>query len=139
MSSYSGIERRRHRRIPVRMIVETEVGRGGERAHMETLNMSAGGFSCLMDKPLDDLTLLRMSLTFPPFGNTTENPRRIDCRAIVVRCEPRVLEGSRRVYEIAASFTWIRAEDQRLLGRYLTWYKTLYLRREAEGLMRRAG
>lgn len=121
------------------MILETEVGRGGETTRLETLNMSAGGFSCLMDRPLEDLTLLRLGLTFPPFGNTTESPRRIDCRAIVVRCEPRMLDGSTKVYEIAASFTWIRPEDQRLLARYLNWYRTVYMRRDADGLTRRAG
>ena len=131
-------ERRRHRRVPVRMVLETEVGPDQRKVRMETLNMSAGGFSCRMDRPLEPLTVLRIGLSFPPFGTTTREPRQVQCSGVVVRCEPWRRDGGGG-YEVAVCFTWITPRDRKLLSDYLAWYETVYLGSDEEGLARRAG
>ena len=125
MSYSRSNDRRRYHRVPVRMALEMEVGEERRRAKMETLNMSAGGFSCRMDQPIETLTLLRLGLVFPAFGGR-EAPHEIDCTAVIVRCEPwgQEPEGG---YEIAAAFTWITPQDRQLLADYLEWYETVYL------------
>lgn len=130
MSKYSGPERRRDPRVPVRMILESEVASRGEKARIETINMSAGGFLCLVDRPWDELTLLKLRIRFPSFGGKLQTPPDIDCTAVVVRCEPsrrdRDESGTPR-YEVAASFAWIRPEDRRCLAQYLHWYQAVRL------------
>jgi hypothetical protein len=122
------------------MILETEVGDEGKRARMETLNMSAGGFSCHSDEPLEPLTRLHLTLDFPPFGTTTAERRSVDCAGVVVRCEPARLGDGAKGYEMAACFTWMKREDRRLLAEYLHWYGTVYGNREPDLLqMRRTG
>jgi hypothetical protein len=107
------------------MALEMQVGEEGRRARMETLNMSAGGFSCRMDRPLENLTLLRLGLVFPAFGGR-DRAHEIDCTAVIVRCEPRDQDPDGG-YEVAAAFTWITPQDRQLLSDYLEWYETVYL------------
>jgi hypothetical protein len=104
---------------------------------METLNMSAGGFSCRMDRPLEPLTMVQIGFRFPPFGKTQKEPRNVECSGVVVRCEPWTRDGSGG-YEVAVCFTWIRPRDRQLLAEYLNWYETVFLGSDEEGLARRA-
>ncbi|MBU1700102.1 MAG: PilZ domain-containing protein [Candidatus Eisenbacteria bacterium] len=125
MAYSQGKDRRRYKRVPVRMVLEMEVGEEKHRTRLETLNMSAGGFSCRMDRPIEALTLLRLGLIFPAFAGR-EEAHEIDCTAVIVRCDIWSQEPDAG-YEIAAAFTWITPQNRQLLSDYLEWYETVYL------------
>ncbi|MBD3334333.1 MAG: hypothetical protein GF355_02355 [Candidatus Eisenbacteria bacterium] len=131
MTSWPGRERRRYRRVPVRMALETEVGKERRPAQMETFNMSAGGFSCRLERCIEPLTLLRLGVSFPSFGEYKDGPHEVDCTAVVVRCDPWP-HDEKGGFELAAAFTWIRPEDRELLAAYLNWYERIYLMPDEE-------
>ncbi len=88
---------------------------------MQTLNFSAGGFYCHVDRKIEPLTRLGLRFVFPPFGPEYSAERSIECEAVVVRCE-KGAEG----YRIAACFTEISAADRQYIDEYLRWYETVY-------------
>jgi hypothetical protein len=121
-------ERRKEKRVELRMILEfddPDAPDGERRTCMETINFSAGGFYCKINREIQPLTRLALRFVFPPYGEEQAEEHPIDCEAVVVRCEPDgVEEGS---YRLASCFTDLAAEDRDFIRSYLEWYELLYL------------
>jgi hypothetical protein len=126
--SWSGAsDRRRYKRVNLRLLLEfedPESDAGGDKARMETINFSAGGFYCRFNRRTPPLTRLALRFVFPPFGSAHPAERAVECEAVVVRCEPE--PGSRDSFRVAACFTSLSAEDRTYIQDYLTWYEIIY-------------
>ncbi len=126
--SWDGIrDRRKYKRVNLRLLLEFEDGYGGpagEKARMETINFSAGGFYCRFNRRTPPLTRLALRFVFPPFGPDHQEEQGIDCEAVVVRCEPE--PGSSGTYRVAACFTSLSSEDRTFIEEYLSWYEVVY-------------
>ncbi|MFB3909039.1 MAG: PilZ domain-containing protein [Candidatus Eisenbacteria bacterium] len=112
-------DRRRHKRAAIRL--QSEFGDPVSPTRIETVDFSAGGFSCWMGRAVRPLTRLALRFDFPAFAE--ETPRTIECEGIVVRCEKRpdgVLPWS-----MAAAFTSLRPADRDFLERYIDWHETV--------------
>ncbi|MBD3162274.1 MAG: hypothetical protein GF346_08085 [Candidatus Eisenbacteria bacterium] len=118
--SWSGIrDRRRHRRSAVR--IQSEFGDADGPGRIETVDLSAGGFSCRVNHEIDPLTRLAIRFDFPAFAD--EAGRAVQCDAIVVRCEKRFgVEGE---WLMAAAFTGLSPGDREFIDRYVDWHETV--------------
>lgn len=131
--SWDGIsERRRFRRARIDLQVEF-ADRGGKRSTLQlrTLNLSAGGFYCRVNRRIEPLTRLELGFVFPPFGRDETQARSIECSAIVVRCEPEADAGGG--YRLGVCFTQMGAEDRGYVDRYVAWHAEVFGTGEMDG------
>ena len=133
MSWNGGSDRRKYKRVNLRLLLEFEDADGGpkgEKARMETINFSAGGFYCRFNRRTPPLTRLALRFVFPPFGADHPDERALDCEAVVVRCEPE--PGAAGSFRVAACFTNLSNEDRAFLQDYLDWYQVVFAEAEKE-------
>ena len=129
----AGSDRRKFKRVNLRLLLEFEDAAGGpdgDKACMETINFSAGGFYCRFNRRTPPLTRLALRFVFPPFGRDHPEERAVGCEAVVVRCEPE--PGRAGSYRVAACFTSLANEDRAHIQEYLDWYEVVYARSEAD-------
>lgn len=122
-----GYDRRKHRRVTLRLVVDyqdPELAGGGQTTCLETLNFSAGGFYCCLDRKMPPLTRLALCFVFPPFGPNHDMEHNVNCEAVVVRCEPE--QGDSKSYRVGACFTDLTPEDRIYIQEYLEWFDTVY-------------
>lgn len=119
MSWNGTTDRRKHKRAAIR--IQSEFGDPRNPTRIETVDFSAGGFSCYLDRPLETLTRLALHFEFPPFGDAPG--RAIPCDAVVVRCEKRTAE--RVGWMVAAAFTGLSPEDREYMNRYVVWHEAV--------------
>jgi hypothetical protein len=118
--SWNGMtDRRKFKRSAIR--IQSEFGDPKNPTRIETVDFSAGGFSCHLDRPLEALTRLALHFEFPAFGEWPAHS--IPCDAVVVRCEKR--PGARDGWTVAAAFTGISAEDREYMSRYVAWHEAV--------------
>ena len=119
MSWTGETDRRRHKRAAIR--IRSEFGDPKSPTRIETVDFSAGGFSCFMDHAIQPLTKLALQFEFPSFGDS--RGRALGCEAIVVRCDKRTSLGPG--WMMAAAFTGLSPEDRQFLARYVAWHETV--------------
>jgi hypothetical protein len=123
------VDRRRHKRAPIRIV--SEFGDPGSSIRIETADFSAGGFSCWMDHPIQPLTKLALQFEFPAFGE--EPGASVGCEAVVVRCERR--RDPHHGWSMAAAFVGMDPSDRRTIERYVAWHEMVMspMEEESEG------
>jgi hypothetical protein len=83
---------------------------------METVDISAGGASCISPTPIPPMTRLEISLFLPsPDGRAARMIEPIVVRGCVVRCEPSSPQDPRGGFRIAVFFTGVSDEDRDLI------------------------
>lgn len=112
-----GIDRRRHGRAPIQMEAVLQGKTPDKTVRLQILNFSVGGFFCLIDRAMEEMTRLAIRFVFPAFGE--EPPRTIDCVALVVRCEPSARKGEGN--KLAACFTELSPADRDHIQSYVDW------------------
>jgi len=112
-------ERRHHRRAAIR--IRSQFGDPKSPTRIETVDLSAGGFSCVMDHPIEPLTKLALRFEFPSFDDTPA--RSVEGEAVVVRCEQR--SSAVPSWLLAAAFTGISQEDRVFLDRFVAWHQVV--------------
>lgn len=106
-------ERRSATRVSAKLAMEITLGE--DRAHAESLNVSANGVYFASGTFIPLLTKLRITLELPEDGGKRS---RVSCDGVVVRTEPEaeVADGS---YEVACYFTDIAERDRERLESYI--------------------
>ena len=101
-----GRERRKHPRASCNGSITLQLQDGAHQARLR--DVSRAGICFYLDRPLAEMTILSVRIDLP--GGTKAAPARLDCRGVVVRCQPiaRAVEH----YEIALFLNEI-AEPQR--------------------------
>lgn len=128
MNAWDGsIDRRKHRRAAIR--IRSEFGDATSPTWIETVDFSAGGFSCWTNHAIQPLTRLDLRFEFPAFGDVAE--REIRCEAVVVRCEKK--KEPPKTWVIAAAFTGIDAESRGHIGRFVEWHEAVMQPRGEDG------
>ena len=112
-------ERRHHRRAAIR--IRSQFGDPKSPTRIETVDLSAGGFSCVMDHRIEPLTKLALRFEFPSFEDTPA--RAVEGEAVVVRCEKR--SSALPSWLLAATFTGISEEDHTYLDRFVAWHQVV--------------
>ncbi len=116
-----GADRRRGRRVPIRIHATLEARDPKDAIHITVLNFSEGGFYCRVSRALPVMTKLGIHFVFPPFGDRAQ--REMEAVALVVRCErPKSPEEESH---LAAAFVEIEADSRQHIRDYVTWYETV--------------
>ena len=118
--SWNGSTDRRHdRRAAIR--IRSQFGDPQSPTRIETVDLSAGGFACIMDHPIEPLTKLALRFEFPSFQETPACA--VEAEAVVVRCEER--SSAVPNWLVAATFTGISGEDRGFLDRFVAWHEAV--------------
>lgn len=126
--SWSGKEDRRvYRRAAIR--IRSEFGDPASPTRIETVDFSAGGFSCLMDHVIEPLTKLALRFEFPSFDDSPGQV--VEGEAIVVRCEERETTPTR--WLVAAALTGISDADRDFIDRFVAWHETVMTSSDPDG------
>jgi hypothetical protein len=107
-------ERRAAARVNARLAMEITLG--NDRAHAESLNVSANGVYFASTTFIAPLTRLRITLELPGDAGAKS---RVACDGVVVRTEPEVEAPGGGEYEVACYFTEISEPDRSRLEKYI--------------------
>lgn len=107
-------DKRRHPRVARKIRVRSSAR---EAVELETIDLSAGGFSCTAPAFLPPMTKLAVSLVLP---SKTEAPAEtVSGEAIVVRTEPSAPGTTNGQYRVALFFSRMEDGDRRKLAEFL--------------------
>jgi c-di-GMP-binding flagellar brake protein YcgR len=107
-------DKRRHPRVAKRIRVRSSAR---EAVELETIDLSAGGFSCTAPAFLPPMTRLAVSLVLPANGSVPEQV--VEGEAVVVRAEPAAAGQTAGPYRLALFFSRLEEDGRRALARFL--------------------
>ena len=107
-------ERRRAPRVSER--VPLGITEGGATLTAETVNLSANGAYCTLDRFLAPMTKLQLDYELP--GHTGRRVR-IRCTGVVVRSEPIIVSPHQGRYHVAIFFTDLSERHRSALSRFV--------------------
>jgi hypothetical protein len=80
-----------------------------------TLNLSASGAYCKVDKEIALMSRVKLALMFPE----GISERSIDVEGVVVRAHPVLIDGSVKHYDVAIFFDNLPAKHRQLIQEYI--------------------
>ena len=108
-------DKRRHPRVAKRIRVRSS---SREAVELETIDLSAGGFSCTAPAFLPPMTKLAVSLVLP--ANQAAPERTVNAEAIVVRTEPAGPGKANGQCRVALFFSRLEDADREALSLFLS-------------------
>lgn len=89
----------------------------GQRAELETINISTSGVYFWSDRYLAPMTKLALGLevSVPGAAAGQTDLALVQCQGLVVRVQPEEETPGQESYEVAVFFTWIEPEGQSIL------------------------
>jgi hypothetical protein len=111
-------DERRHPRVAKRLRVRSD---HHNELELETIDLSAGGFSCSSPIFLAPMTKVALSLVLPPAPNgPTKREQVVSAEAVVVRTEPTQSASSDPgTYRVALFFSRMEDDDRSRLQEFL--------------------
>ena len=111
-------DKRRHPRVVQRLRVRSHDEHDLE---LETIDLSAGGFSCTSPVLLAPMTKVALSLILPQTrSEPTQSEQVVNGEAVVVRAEPSASAASNGgPYRLALFFSRMEEEDRQSLKKFL--------------------
>ena len=107
-------ERRRLPRVSER--VPLAITEGGTVLQAETVNLSAAGAYCTLDRFLAPMTKLQLDYELPDGGGRRT---RLRCTGVVVRTEPVIASPDKGRYAVAIFFTDLSERSRSALSRFV--------------------
>lgn len=110
-------ERRKYPRIEDTVPLKLD----GEEADFitETINLSAGGLYCKVNRYIPVMTKFKITMLLPEERGKRRRIEKIKCEGIVVRVEPEYPEDKRNEYNIAIFISNINKEDRQRIEKYV--------------------
>lgn len=108
------LERRRWVRIEEAL--PFRIGHAAYETETVTINISAHGALCLVEKDIPVMTKLDLVLSLPPLSGFYSKTRAIRLRGVVVRKEE---DPAGAGFRLAVYFSGVRPDDQRLLQEFI--------------------
>lgn len=115
MTQRTSAERRQHPRVPAAFALQMGDGRHDGEIVSESINISSGGLYYRSTRQLEEFTRVELTLVFPG----QPQPRPVEVRAVVVRCEPSADPAKRTFFDIAVCFTDISDADRVILDEFI--------------------
>ncbi len=113
-------ERRRHKRVNIRLSASIGTKTDDPKVTIPSaliLDLSLGGAYCEVDRFVEPLTKVLLTIDFEPPGETDSRGEMAVCRGVVVRTEPEA--GGADRYRMGILFTEISRHDKEKLQRFL--------------------
>lgn len=84
-----------------------------------TLNLSASGVYCKVDKEMPLMSRVKLMLMIPD-PSKDENPiRSLEVNGVVVREHPVIIDGKTKHYDVAIFFEDLSSKDREVLSNYI--------------------
>ena len=116
--SNSGSERRAHRRVAARFVLQGPPDAAGHVARMVASNLSMGGLQCTSSADFPELTRLAVRLELPVDGQGSATAA-VDIEAVVVRREETESSNGDGRFRLALFFTKVDDTAKRRLASFL--------------------
>ena len=111
-------DRRSFPRIPDEALA-LKLNAGDFDTMTHTLNISASGIYCKIDKEIPIMSRVRLALMLPGKGEG-EGPRKeLNVEGVVVRQHPVIIEGETRHYDVAIFFENLSQKDREAIAAYV--------------------
>lgn len=113
-------ERRRHKRVNIRLSASIGTKTDDPRVSIPSaliLDLSLGGAYCEVDRFVEPLTKVLLTIDFETPGEEDLHGETAVCRGVVVRTEPEA--GETEKYRMGILFTEISRPDKEKLQRFL--------------------
>ncbi|MDD3374777.1 MAG: PilZ domain-containing protein [Candidatus Omnitrophica bacterium] len=82
----------------------------------ESKNLSSSGAYCLVDKPLEPMTKLKIQLLLPVKQKNKTIVKKISCCGVVVRSQP---QEDKKCFSTAIYFNDIKDKDKKVITQYI--------------------
>lgn len=115
-------ERRRFPRISEEISLKLHLDDFDAVAH--TLNISASGIYCKVDKEIPLMSRLKLILMIPSFLRDDAGVKKVEVTGVVVREHPVIIDGSIRHYDVAIFFEDLLPKDREIISGYISNKKT---------------
>lgn len=114
----SGQERRRAPRISDDR-VSLKVKGGGFDVMTHTLNISASGIYCKVEKELPIMSRVQLMLMIPEPAKDGKTSKAVEVEGVVVRQHPVIIDGCVKHYDVAIFFENLSPKHRELLSAYI--------------------
>ena len=84
-----------------------------------TLNISASGVYCKVDRELPLMSRVRLMLMVPNKGSSGDDAAKIDVTGVVVREHPVIIGGAIKHYDVAIFFDALTEKDKETISQYV--------------------
>jgi len=114
-------ERRRHKRVRIRLSASIGTKTDDPRVSIPSvliLDLSLGGAHCEVDRYVEPLTKVLLTIDFSSPGEADPHGETAVCRGVVVRSEPE--QGKSDRYRMGILFTEISRPDKERLQHFLS-------------------
>lgn len=91
---------------------------------IHTLNVSASGVYCKIDRPIPLMSRVKLALMVPGLKNADSTPMQIETTGVVVREHPVIIDGQKKHYDIAIFFEDLSDEGRRIIQDYISRVNT---------------
>lgn len=109
-------ERRKYPRIKDKEI-SIKLSGDGVRTISQSLDVSASGIYCKLDRRIPLMTRVQLVLSIPAKGNGSAKKLNID--GVVVREHPVMKDGRAEHYDVAIFFDALMPKERRILEQYI--------------------
>ena len=120
-------ERRKAPRIDdEELSLELHAGNFDAMAH--TLNISASGLYCKVDKEMPLMSRVNLMLMIPDISSGTKEPRNVEVEGVVVRAHPVIIDGKIMHYDVAIFFDSLTPKAKEIIAGYIARKKAAQAR-----------
>ena len=111
-------ERRRAPRIDdAEVALELHAGDFDMMAH--TLNISASGLDCKVDREMPIMSRINLMLMIPDSSAGARGIKKVEVEGVVVRAHPVIIDGEVRHYDVAIFFDNLSPKAKELIASYI--------------------
>lgn len=112
-------ERRKFPRIEDKE-VSLEVKLGDFDTITHTLNISASGVYCKIDKEIPLMSRIKLILMVPDFSKGEGAVRSLELTGVVVREHPVIIDGQTKHYDVAIFFEDLSQKNREVISSYIS-------------------
>lgn len=111
-------ERRRAQRIDDNE-VSLKLRSGDFDTVTHTLNISASGLYCKVDRELPIMSRIQLMLMIPTYAKGEKAPKGVAVEGVVVRAHPVIIDGKVQHYDVAIFFDNLDPKAKELIAAYI--------------------
>lgn len=100
-----------------RLSLKVKLGDFDTVAH--TLNISASGLYCKIDKEIPLMSRVRLVLMVPDLSKDAEAVKSIEVNGVVVREHPVIIDGQTKHYDVAIFFEDLSPKNKEIIANYI--------------------
>ncbi|MCM8761677.1 MAG: PilZ domain-containing protein [Candidatus Omnitrophica bacterium] len=97
---------------------------GNFDAVTHTLNISASGLYCKVDRDMPLMSRVSLVLMIPDVSKDGKEIRKVEVEGVVVRAHPVIIDGKIRHYDIAVFFDNLSSKAKELITNYISRKKS---------------